>query len=131
MNPDKSPLHVPPERVWYRSRTTSDRGYLYQEGNATRIRLDRPNDEVTRPFVMGEWIEEVEVRNFSPMQMAQVAFVADRLLCMFLGDHVQSKQPWLNLREEKRIEFMKKGPLGDGIRAELYDAIMGVLRKYC
>lgn len=122
------------DKVWYRSRTTGDRGYLYPDGDRDRIRLDRPNDHVTRPFVMGEWIEEAEVRNFTPMQMAQVAFVADRLLCMFLGEHTKAKLEWLTMKEPARIDFMRKGPSGqDGspIRRELYGAIMEVLRRYC
>jgi hypothetical protein len=120
-----------PERVKYRSRTTGDRGYVYQDGDRVRIKLDRPNDDVSRPFVASEWIEEVEVRNFTPMQMAQVAFVADRLLCTFLGLHADAKLDWISLKEERRIEFMKKGPRGAAIRAELFEAVMTVLRRYC
>lgn len=118
-------------RVWYRSRTTGDRGYVYQDGEKTRIRLDRPNDDVSRPFIMGEWIEEQEIRNFAPMQLAQVAFVADRQLCTFLGLHSEAKLDWLSRREEVRIKFMKEGPKGSEIRERLFGAIMGVLREYC
>ena len=119
------------ERVKYRSRTTGDRGYVYQDGDRVRIRLDRANEDVTRPFVAGEWIEETETRNFTPMQMAQVAFVADRQLCTFLGLHAEAKLDWLSRKEEARIRFMKQGPSGDGIRRELFEALMGVLRRYC
>jgi hypothetical protein len=122
------------DRVWYRSRTTGDRGYVVQDGERARIRLDRPSEEITKPFIMGEWIEEVEVRNFTPMQMAQVAHVADRLLCTFLGLHTEAKLDWISLREQVRIKFMKEGPVGSAssqIRQELFAAIMAVLRRYC
>jgi hypothetical protein len=122
---------VSTERIKYRSRTTGDRGYVYQDGDRTRIRLDRVNEDVTRPFVAGEWIEEVEIRNFTPMQMAQVAFVADRQLCTFLGLHTDAKLDWISRKEEARIKFMKSGPPGDDIRHELFTAIMTVLRRYC
>lgn len=122
---------MPPERVWYRSRTTSDRGYLVTDGDRVRVKLDRPNEDISRVFIASEWIEEVEVRNFTPMQMAQVAYVADKLLCLFLGLHAESKAEWLSLREPVRIEFMKTGPKGPQIREELYEAIMAVLRRYC
>jgi hypothetical protein len=118
-------------RVWYRSRTTGDRGYVYQDGERTRIKLDRPNEDVSRPFIMGEWIEEAEVRRFTPMQLAQVAFVADRQLCTFLGLHTEAKLDWISRREQDRIKFMKHGPKGASIREELFSAIMGVLRGYC
>jgi len=120
-----------PDRVWYRSRTTGDRGYVYQDGERVRIRLDRPNDEITRPFHSGEWIEEAEVRNFTPMQLAQIAFVADRQLCTFLGEHAEAKLDWRSLKEDRRIKFMKGGPDGPQIRQELFRAMMGILRKYC
>lgn len=123
-----------PKRIWYRSRTTGDRGYIFQDGDKTKIRLDRPNDDVTRTFVAGEWIEEEEVRNFTPMQLAQVAYAADRQLCSFLGLHTEAKKEWLSLREEPRIQFMKKGPQGSQsseIRQDLYQAIMDVLQRYC
>lgn len=118
-------------KIWYRSRATGDRGYIYQDGDKVRIRLDRVNEEVSRPFVPGEWIEEAEVRNFTRMQMAQVAFSADRLLCTFLGLHTDAKLDWLSLKEERRIGFMKEGPKAPEIRRELWQAIMGVLKRHC
>ena len=120
-----------PDRVWYRSRITGDRGYIYQDGERVRIRLDRPNDDVSRPYVDSEWIEEVEIRNFTPMQMAQIAFVADRQLCTFLGLHADAKLEWLSQKEPRRIRFMNEGPDGPDVRKELFVAMMGVLRKYC
>jgi len=120
-----------PPRIWYRSRTTGDRGYLYRDGDKTRIRLDRPNDEVTRPFVPSDWIEEEEIRSFTPMQLAQVAYAADRQLCSFLGLHAEAKKEWLSLQEEPRIEFMKNGPKSPEIRQALYSAIMSVLLERC
>ena len=122
---------MPTERIKYRSRTTGDRGYVYQDGDRVRIKLDRPSEDVSRPFVAGDWIEETEIRNFTPMQMAQVAFVADRQLCTFLGLHTEAKLDWISRKEEARIRFMKNGPPGHDIRHELFDAVMTVLRRYC
>lgn len=118
-------------KLWYRSRTTGDRGYLYEDGERMRIRLDRPSEDVSRLFIPGEWIEEAEQRKFTPMQVAQIAFAADRQLCTFLGLHTETKREWHTLREEARIEFMKHGPKAPEIRTVLFESIMGELRMYC
>lgn len=118
-------------KTYYRHRLTGDRGYLVERGDKTFIRLDRPAEVIERPFVIGEWIEEFELRNFTEVQMATVAFEADKKLCLFLGLPGEASAVWLNMSEQKRISFMREGPKAPAIRCELWESIMTVLRKYC
>lgn len=124
-------MNASENKPYYRHRLTGDRGYLLERDGKPYIRLDRPAEIIERLFVPGEWIEEFELRNFTEVQMATVAFEADKKLCLYLGLPTESSAVWLNMPEQKRISFMREGPKAPNIRCELWEAIMNVLRKYC
>jgi hypothetical protein len=115
------------ERQYHRSRQTGERGYMVRRKGTDFIRLDRPQQEILRPFRESEWIPDVEHRPFTKAQVAQVCFEADRKLCFFLGLHDKAKKEWLSLSDEHRIGWMKRGPLTPPIRHEQWRAIMTAL----
>jgi hypothetical protein len=120
----------PNERQYYRSAETGDLGWLVRRDGKDRVRLDRAMQEITLPFTPDRWIEEREWKPFSRLSIDRLLFEADKQLCHLLGLHMEAKRDWLSLSEEKRIEWMKTGPGPGGLRAELYLAVEGVLRKH-
>lgn len=76
-----------------------------------------------------DWAPDVQKHSANPYQVAKVAFIADRALCSVIGEYIEAKDEWLNLKEDKRIDFMDNGPCDDGIRDELFKAISKCLRK--
>lgn len=118
------------ERIWFRHRYDGQLGFLVQREGRDMIKLDRANEDICRPFNAIEWVPEHERRPMTEAQMAQIAFAADRQLCVFLGMHDKTKEQWLDLREEKRIAWMRQGPAHPEIRANVYRGIMDALRSY-
>ncbi len=121
---------LPHERAFHRHSTTGDLGWLVRREGKDCIRLDRPAQEIVRPFRPDEWIVEREHRPLTKYQLAQVAFEADKKLCFFLGHHDLSRREWLALKDEPRIAFTNNGPGGKGPRQQLFNAIMSVLEIY-
>jgi hypothetical protein len=91
------------------------------------IRLDRPNQEVVRPFREGEWSPVREFRPLTRLQLVQVAYEADRKLCFFLGLHAEARREWNAMRENDRLAWADHGPGGGAGRKELFRAIMAKL----
>lgn len=116
-------------RRYFRSVTTGDRAYLVEKDGKTCIQLDRPNEEIIRPFHESQWIEEKGDLPLAIGQVAQVAFEADRKLCQFLGLHDKSRKEWASLLDKQRIAWMKEGP-AEPMRQRLWDAIMGAMEPY-
>jgi hypothetical protein len=114
------------KRRYYRHTKTGDRAYLILVGGKEHIRLDRPNEEIVRPFNDSEWIEERSEAPLSPAQVAQVAFEADKKLCAFLGLHLTARKEWASLLDRERIAWMQDGP-DDAMRQRLWGAIMGAM----
>lgn len=121
---------LPAERQYYRSTSDGNLGWLVRRDGKDRIRLDRPNQEIVKPFEQGKWIEEQEWKPFSRTQVSHFAWDCDIRLCKMLGLYQEAKREWLSLRDEERIEWMKSGPGPGNLRAEIYAAIMDVLRKH-
>ena len=118
----------PPERTYYRSTEHGQRGYLVKtDDGKDMIRLDRPM-EVILEKPGDHWKLDTQVYPMSEVQIAQVAFVADRALCGALGKHKDSREEWLSLTDRARLKFMREGPCTGDVRDELHDAIVGTLR---
>lgn len=118
----------PDERIWYRDKQTGDRAYFVRRNGQDRVRLDRPGQEIIRK--LEDFDEENEFRPYNLHQVAVLAFESDKLLAKMQGNHSESKREWMSLREEERIRFMQHGPKEGGLRAELFAAIMGVLKPH-
>lgn len=120
----------PNERQYYRSTDTGDLGWLVRREGKDRIRLDRANQEIIRPFDDGKWIEDREWRPFSRTQVSKLLFEIDRQMCLLLGLHKEAKRDWLSLKDADRIEWMKSGPGPGNLRAKVYEAVLAELKDY-
>jgi hypothetical protein len=118
----------PSERVYYRSKLDGQRAYIVRKDGFEMLRLDRPSEEIYRKL-NAEWVPDKRIYSANPHQVAKVAFIADRALCAVVGDFLESKQEWLNLREAERIRFMQLGPNVGGIRDKLFKAVMKTLKE--
>jgi hypothetical protein len=131
--PPKLPDNLEPEnhqRVWYRHRRNGNRGYMVRRDGRECIKLDRPAEDITKPYQQGEWIQEADRRPMTEATMAQVALAADRQLCLFLGEHELSRKDWHSMSDDERIGWMQEGPDDPEIRAVIYEVIMEVLRSH-
>lgn len=131
--PEPLPAHwdpLPHERTYFRHHYTGDLGWMVRRDGGDSIRLDRPNQEIIRPYRSGEWLPQKEVRQMTEMQMAQIAFEADRALCRFIGEHERANREWLSVKEEKRIAWMRQGPASPLIRRAMWEAVMGALKHH-
>jgi len=115
------------DRQWYRSASDGELGYLVERGGVQYIQLNRPMEEILRPWQGGaQWVPEVEHRPINKAQLAKVCFEADRALCQALGVHDPAKKEWASLTDRERIQWMEKGPRG-AERNGLWTAIHHVL----
>lgn len=120
----------PDERIYYRSATTGDRGYIVRREGVDKIRLDRAMQEIVRPFEASQWIVEHDYKPFTLYQISNLAFEADKILCRMLTLQKESKRDWLLLPDKERIDWIENGPGPGNMRTELYLAIMGVLKEH-
>lgn len=110
-------------RDWYRHWKTGDRGYRETRDGVEVIVLDRPNEDITRPFRKTEWRSDREARPLNRMAIAQVAQTADATLCRVMGNPL--KRPnWIDLSDKQRIAWMKEGPTKSFPRRTLYEFVM-------
>lgn len=99
----------PGEREYFRSAIDGQLGWKVRRDGVEWIRLDRAFEEILkRPG--GDWLPELEHRQITPANIAQVCFEADKKLCFFLGLHENARRDWNNLHEEQRKEWIAKGP---------------------
>jgi hypothetical protein len=118
---------TPDQRVYYRSHQDGQRAYLVRRNGKDMLRLDRPMEEILHPLD-DTWKPDVQQHPLTPHAVAKVAFVADIAIQQAMGVHLKPQDTeWLSLKEEKRIKWMEEGPTKEGIRQDLYDAIMGTL----
>lgn len=111
------------DRDWYRHWKTGDRGYRETRDGVDVIVLDRPNEDITRPFRETEWRSDREARPLNRMAIAQVAQAADATLCRVMGNPL--KRPnWIDLSDKQRIAWMKEGPTKSFPRRTLYEFVM-------
>lgn len=119
------------DRVWYRNKQTSDRGYMVERDGRKAVRYDRPAvDQYT--FNVGEWEPILEnLPDLSPAHVAQVCFEADKALCRALGHFDLADRKWVDLHENMRAKWIESGPLKKSPsfreRMKLYLAIRAVL----
>jgi hypothetical protein len=121
---------APNERVWYNHAQTGDRGYAVRRAGRDGIRYDRPAiDEVS--FNLGDWKLQVEPgAEFTDLQIAMVAFEADKKLCWAMGSQDLAKREWIELSEKLRLRWVKDGPPATAKRrAKLFAAIQKALRE--
>lgn len=118
-----------PEGTRVKSTSDGQIGYVVKTSSGLAIRLDRKANTIV-PYDLHRWVEmdEVSVTN---MQMARVAYDADRALRQVQGEY---KVPeWICLGESAKIDFMNKGPAieedGHGeARLRLFVAVIKALR---
>jgi hypothetical protein len=117
-------------RVYLRHAQSGELGWLVRRAGKSVVRLDRPNQEVTRRYVQSEWLAEETQRPLAPIHAARIAFEADRALCREVGLPLHAKREWGSLRDGERQLFIKAGPKDPPARAQLYAAIMGAMAPY-
>lgn len=127
------------ERKYFRHTTSGDRAYLVEDTEGRRfMRLDRPvggpgrTGAADMPYTestMSRWAEDRERRPVTEFQFARVAFEADKALCIALGRHEASRRTWLGIKDHQRRLWKDRGPKDLPLRAELWHAIMKVLKK--
>jgi len=115
-------------KQYYRHALTGDLGYLVSRDGRDFIRFDRPLDPTETLFRPERWLPEVEPRPLTTMQVAKIAFEADKYLCAALGMPEKSKAPWINLRDDERILWLHTGPT-EPVRQQLYLAIASALQE--
>lgn len=119
------------ERKYYRSSVSGDLAYLVRRDGKDHIKLDRPMEDICRPFRPDQWIEEKSHAPLARAHIVQVAFEADKRLCPFLGLHLEARKDWLSLRDEERIQWLSDGPkTKDPIRRGMWKHLMEALEPY-
>lgn len=103
-------------------------GFIVQdESGALMVRLDRgPRQEQLLPYRPSDWIEDTR-RELSPMQVARVAYEADKALRTVGGEY--GVKDWIGLREHEHQKWVSAPPLGDDqLRRALHAAIVAALQ---
>lgn len=114
------------ERKYYRSSVDGQLGYLVERDGKHFIKLDRPQEEILRPWSEGNsWIPEVEKRPLSKAQVAKICFDADKAYCQAVGVFLP-KRDWLDLSDKQRILWMESGPK-DAVRAAIWTGLNMIL----
>jgi hypothetical protein len=113
---------APQEREWYRESTTGELGYLVRRDGIDKVRMNRPDEEIIRPFRIGEWVPENERRPMTISQVAEICFIADRRLITYTESPGLAKT-WHDLSDEVKIQWMETGPKKGAMRIALYGAI--------
>ena len=120
----------PNERTYYRSQGSADRGWLVRRDGIDCIRLDRPMQDISRPYKAHEWLPEKEQHPLAPIAKAKIAFALDHELCQAIGLIKNSRKGWLDLTDDKKVEFMERGPAaGPDIRLKMYALVMEGLKE--
>lgn len=104
---------VESEKIWYRHRMDGQRGFLVERDGKHFIKLDRPNEEILKPWsesTKRQWIPDVEARGLQPAQIGRIAFEADKQLCLEMGDHDRARREWPSLPDRVRQAFIERGP---------------------
>lgn len=118
----------PEQRVYYRHFRDGTRAYMVERDGQPSMKLDRPNADIVLPYQEAHWIPERENRPCTRAGIARACFEFDKFLCLALGMHTESKRNWLNLAEQRRIEWMSghKTPPRElkGVRRHFYVMLM-------
>lgn len=102
------------------------RGVIIQtEDGKIAVQLDRAAERLVVPYSSTIW-EPVTQARLAPMQIARVAYDADRSYRFARGEY--GAREWQALTEKERIAWMQAGPTGaDAGRRRLYDAVIGAI----
>ncbi len=118
------------ERLYFRSADSGQLGWQVVRQGRVMVKLDRPNEDIVRPYNAADWRPEKEHRPITRAQAAQVAYEADKKLCALLGYHDPRRKDWQTLHEDARIKFVEEGPSGPPVaRGDLFRAIMTALDR--
>ena len=98
------------DRKFYRSATTGDRAYLVRRDGRDCVKLDRPMEDICKPFRPDDWIEEMKFAPLARAHIVQVAFEADKRLLPFLGLRLEARKEWLSLLDPERLQWLQDGP---------------------
>jgi hypothetical protein len=120
----------PEQRELVRSASTGELGWLVRRSGESMVRLDRPNQEILKRYVAGEWLPEVPQRPLARQQLARVAFEADRELCRSLGAYAHALRTWSRMDDHQRKVWAEKGPDSPAARVTLYKSIMAGMDSY-
>lgn len=126
---------APENRIYYRNIESGQRAYLVVREGQDRLRIDHgPNVDVVVPLDPTRWSIDKESRPLNRAHLAEIAFVADRVLCARLARHLEARVQWRDLKDQERADFIEKGPRAFGpmpaIRVELYRAMTRALEPY-
>ena len=113
------------DRVYYRSTLTGQRGFLVETQEGARIQFDQRDKELVK--FTHEWQPEQIRPKLNRIQCSRIAWAADRELAQWLGDPQDKRKDWLNIDDDKRIDFAHNGPNAGRERIRLYRAIMEAL----
>lgn len=119
----------PHQREWYTHARTGDRGWKVIRGGKDYIKLDRPNEEIARPFQESDWMRDNEIRPLTVAMVARIAFEADRQLCFYMRQRLKASKEWEALSDRERLWWMERGPR-DPVRAELYAGVFSAMREF-
>lgn len=117
-------------KEWYRHTTTGDRGFLIEQRGDRYIVYDRPDQKKKVRYVSSEWIPDQDRQPFPKLQVAELTYGADRLLCRMLN-HQDVRKDWLSLTPEQKLDWSDRGPEGGArvdLRREMHEALLGVLK---
>jgi hypothetical protein len=126
-----------PAQAGNRVRSTRDGqlGYLVEteDGRGLAVRLDRKAENRVVPFHPREWLPDEKPR-LTPMQVARVAYAADREVRQVMGEY--GLPDWMSLREPQRLAWLKGLQLEPGasgeakkIRSDMYRSVLKVLAQ--
>lgn len=95
----------------YRRRQDGQLGELVVgEDGVKRVRIDRPNQELLTEYNEHDWFVEPDENPLTRFHVARIAYEADRLYAMALGDFRNGRKTWESLKDEERIKIRRDGP---------------------
>lgn len=116
------------KRQWVRNADSGQLGTLVEKDGKVFVELDRVTASKAHnliPYRPKEWLRDDPPPPLTVNDVARIQFVADVELCRSLGLHLLADRKWQNLTDEKRIEWVNRGPSArlHPARARLWAAI--------
>lgn len=115
------------QRRWVRSAVDGQLGYLVEDGGGVRVRLDRPREEIYKRYDPHQWPDAEDTRDLSKMQIARITYEADRAYRLACGEAASVVKDWISMKDEERIQWLKRGRAMPPVRHNLRAAIEGVI----
>lgn len=117
------------KKTLVRHKFTGDLGEVLMVDGEKRVRLDRPGVSTTYAYDVHTWEDEPERELLSRLQIARIAYEADRALCLAVGDHKGARLEWRAMHDDARVKFMKDGPPAADRRLALYKHILKFFKE--